>query len=951
MLFDIPAHRGALLSADYLPEQKLIMTSSNDLTINFWQADNFTLRQRLSTPEIQLCIKHVEWKINDKKVSMIYTAGSDAIIHYYDTDTLKKKGHLSGWNPFYKKDIQQYGHAGPITDLLPLKNHQVLVSAALDAKICLWDITNHTFKKELIGHDKGVYALDYYEPLDYLVSAGLDHEVFVWNPYVSERIFTLRGHNHPLIGVKNVKNTPQLITADISGMVKVWDVRNFQTMQTFNVPTEELFTFTVTYPKKRIIVGSRSLQYYEYDEPKDQELTDEKSCLCVLYNETLFSFITLHLDCLKIWEAQTGILKTVHRQISTADLTCCCLDSRKRKVFVGDSKGRIYCINIKNGARMKKLQRYKDQVTKDQVTSLVYWAPGEDNEGGPDNAKASDDSKRVIASFKSEIVRVHDDMSNDPKTIRYEMKTHLKGKAVNSLALRKKTGIIASAGDDKQVVIMNLFSYRLEGILKHDAEVKHVIFLEPHDFALTADNEGKLSFYTVPGEKGNNLNKNQFIYAMYYETQSLTSKQERFPVTAMKFNGDLGYLILGDGFGNICIWDISSLIEKLKVISNDPEKLRMIAENANNPHSAKKNAHFSETTDKRDDLFMTQPDGLDISKSDIKEIFSKKKAHDDGINHIENIPEYQAFATSSYDCKCFIWSVLDGSKLGQLRLRNGRDDLRKGDNEDIEKDKKLNEEAEKPKNPETNEELLAKYSLDALIEMLGPDEIWSRYNLEQLMSRYSVDALLKLKTMSTSTEAQKKLELLKIKEKREQERIKAEAAKQQKHEWNFKVRQKERDEENRKEAEEMLKALAKKKTEKELLARQPQPQAEAKKKKKEDTSITRKVLDMQMSKEFGEADDQQHETLRDEEDFARNSKSQIARLHAERALDLHRQMKRGAVEQLDPDKDLYVEDEDEDEDYHILHDLDFKTNTNYGVNNKNIFKSKSIKTFAKAKLK
>ena len=51
--------------------------------------------------------------------------------------------------------------------------------------------------------------------------SGFDHDVYVWNTYVREKIFLLKGHNHPLVGVKCVPHTPQVITADIKGMVKV----------------------------------------------------------------------------------------------------------------------------------------------------------------------------------------------------------------------------------------------------------------------------------------------------------------------------------------------------------------------------------------------------------------------------------------------------------------------------------------------------------------------------------------------------------------------------------------------------------------------------------------------------------------------------------------------------------------------------------------------------------
>jgi WD40 repeat protein len=82
---------------------------------------------------------------------------------------------------------------------------------------------------------------------------------------VKDKIFLLRGHNHPLVGVKCLPDTPQIVTADTSGMVKIWDVRNFLCVQTFNSPLEELAAFTLTSGqsmKKRIICGGKRLHYF-----------------------------------------------------------------------------------------------------------------------------------------------------------------------------------------------------------------------------------------------------------------------------------------------------------------------------------------------------------------------------------------------------------------------------------------------------------------------------------------------------------------------------------------------------------------------------------------------------------------------------------------------------------------------------------------------------------------
>jgi WD40 repeat protein len=54
---------------------------------------------------------------------------------------------MTGWNPFYKSDSQQYGHSSPIGDILPIDSQQTLVTCGYDGNICLWDSVTHLPKK------------------------------------------------------------------------------------------------------------------------------------------------------------------------------------------------------------------------------------------------------------------------------------------------------------------------------------------------------------------------------------------------------------------------------------------------------------------------------------------------------------------------------------------------------------------------------------------------------------------------------------------------------------------------------------------------------------------------------------------------------------------------------------------------------------------------------------
>ncbi|KAL4445040.1 hypothetical protein ABPG74_018768 [Tetrahymena malaccensis] len=679
LYYEVNAHKCAVLDAEYIPDQNLIATSSNDLTINFWDSSFFIPKQIVSVPEIQLCMRYAKWSTQSQP-TYLYTGGSDSIIHIYDTKTLKEKGTIGGWNPFFKRDSQQYGHASPIGDILPINIQTTLVTAGLDANICLWDAATHLPKKELRGHEKGVYSLDWsdFSPMNQcLLSAGLDHEAFVWNTYVKEKIFLLRGHNHPLIGVKCLPGTPQVITADINGMVKIWDVRNFLCMQTINVPTDELNSFVVTSnQKKRIIFGARRLYYYEYDEPKDQMLTDEKMCLRVLYNSVLLCLITLHPDCIKVWDIRTGKLQSVYRELSTAELTVCVLDTRKRKLFVGDADGNIFTVNIKNGAKMKKFEKHNNRM----ITDLTHWTskkPATIEIGGDDEDEdGTGDSRRVVSCSREETVFIHDEDSNDPsRSCRYKMKQHKS--SVNSLSLKQDSELFASASDDGNIVITNLNSYRQETLpsTQFPFEKKKVIFLDPYNALVTSDSEGYVHFYCVNNGKA----RTRYLLTKKYETTSVVNNQkDKFPVTHLAFNSENNKLLLSDELGNVSIWDLTIFLKKLDEIKDDniqQQKTKLAQTPLKQTPNRASNGFFPTELDElkqvnEKQISLSQMDNLEkyFQDKDIPEVHQLKGAHNDGITWIEILKEYNMFATSSFDCCCHLWSFNDYKKMGSLIL-------------------------------------------------------------------------------------------------------------------------------------------------------------------------------------------------------------------------------------------------------------------------------------------
>mmetsp|Transcript_25721 Transcript_25721/g.45135 ORF Transcript_25721/g.45135 Transcript_25721/m.45135 type:complete len:913 (-) Transcript_25721:3141-5879(-) len=632
LLHEIEGHVGAIHAFAYCnkPGASMLATAANDLSINLWDELNYVWKQRISVPDIQLVMVWVE------SVQLLYSAGLDAVIYIWDIDNVALgQNVIKMYNPLPKNDSDQ-GHRSPITALLPIESLSVLVSADMDGKIFLWEIPNHTHRRTMQQQDKGVYYLDWHSYANCFFSAGLDHDAYVWNPYVSKYIFRLKGHIHSLAGVKSVPNTHQLITADMSGMFKVWDVRTFTCIQNFNTSKNDLNCFEVSYPEKKIIAGFRKLQFFQYDEPKDQNLADEGICIAALYNTVFYTFITIHPKTVKIWNATDGRLVHVFRDLSKGDLTCAAVDSRQRKLYLGDSQGRVVSINVKNGARIKKFLKHSDE-----VTSLLYW----------------EKNKFLVSSSWDGKVRIHDDSKSDPKgTIRFDNIQH--GNSANFVVGNEECNIIASCSDDCTIMITNLITYRQEAVLAHhEAEVKQLIFLTPHfPCLISGDLAGYIYFWAVTPSRI----KNNLVLRIRNIVETAAGTQDYSPVQSFAFDPSSMSLYTGDESGRVKHWNLTTVLRKLEMFG-ETRLSKAIPDEADEARLRITSTFLTSVT-----LGLRTEEAYTFYESDVS-LVHEWVAHKDGITHLHMMQKPYLIITSSFDCNVHIWEP-NGTLAGTLIL-------------------------------------------------------------------------------------------------------------------------------------------------------------------------------------------------------------------------------------------------------------------------------------------
>ena len=67
----------------------------------------------------------------------------------------------------------------------------------------------------------------------------------------------------------------------------------------------------------------------------------------------------------------------------------CVLDTRKRKLFVGDADGNIFTVNIKNGAKMKRFEKHNNRM----ITDLTHWTSSSNNSNNNSSSIAANNEE------------------------------------------------------------------------------------------------------------------------------------------------------------------------------------------------------------------------------------------------------------------------------------------------------------------------------------------------------------------------------------------------------------------------------------------------------------------------------------------------------------------------------------------------------------------------------
>ncbi len=269
-----------------------------------------------------------------------------------------------------------------VSSLVILGKLQLLAAGYYNGTIILWDPMLKDYRKYYIDQNTGIYQLLFNDKINLLFSCGFDHSIFIYDPYIDcNAIYKLEGHNWSINSI--ALNLDELISIDILGIIKIWDLNTFKCFQTINLienfidkksnnlqkQDEKFFennrkkkissNLKMIYLNKvkKIMTYGDKLMFFEGDLNKNPNLTDDNLIIGCFYMHSKLSLICVCIKKLKIWNILNGKVKknfVVFNEESNSEIICFTNDKKYKKIFLGDNYGKISCINLFTGITIKK---------------------------------------------------------------------------------------------------------------------------------------------------------------------------------------------------------------------------------------------------------------------------------------------------------------------------------------------------------------------------------------------------------------------------------------------------------------------------------------------------------------------------------------------------------------------------------------------------------------------
>ncbi|XP_051846444.1 WD repeat-containing protein 49 [Antechinus flavipes] len=240
---------------------------------------------------------------------------------------------------------------------------QVIYDASLDAIIS--STTSHVntvvlawrekskqkwIKKTSFNIAQGIHTFDYHSRLNLIATAGLNHRVCLWNPYVTSKpTGVLWGHSASVVAVQFFTARKQLFSFSKDKVLRLWDIQHQLSIQRMACPFTKsqefkcLFHFDEAHGRLFIAFNNQLTFLVMKNETSKKVTSHEKPVTCVLYNSVFKQVISSDTEStVSFWMIDTGQkIKQFTGCHGNAEISTMALEPSEKRLLTGSPDGTI----------------------------------------------------------------------------------------------------------------------------------------------------------------------------------------------------------------------------------------------------------------------------------------------------------------------------------------------------------------------------------------------------------------------------------------------------------------------------------------------------------------------------------------------------------------------------------------------------------------------------------
>lgn len=408
-------------------------------------------------------------------------------------------------------------------------DNKYLISAGEDSKIKIWDFLTGQELNSLTGHHGIIFSLEISKDDKYIISGDSNAEIIIWHLTTGETLVKLQEHKGTILSLAISSNNQNIISASSDRTIKIWNfdidlLKNTNSsLITLTNHNSIINALTITPDNQYIIAGSNDGNIEIYSLTNKNHIISIKSHNYAITDITVTSdnqyIISISEDgTSKIWNIiDKNLIAVLTESISSVNTLK--ITSDNQYIITGNNNKTINIWNLTTGLLITTLTGHNNLITDIEITS---------------------DDKYFLSTDKDGVIKLWD----------------LSYVYINTLQTKQKNTISAVT-----IALDGSFGFSAEnnGVIKLwdiNNNCKEITILHDHQqtvnsIAITSDNKYMLSAGDDKTIKIWDLNNFRCIV-------TLQDHQERISVIIV--TSDNKYIISAGDDKTIRIWDFASQI-------------------------------------------------------------------------------------------------------------------------------------------------------------------------------------------------------------------------------------------------------------------------------------------------------------------------------------------------------------------------------------------------------